>query len=119
MDDFTFFLTDNGNNQGEYWGYCSDECQGEIPHPGSQYNLANNNNSVFNEVFSGGLYDLRQFEAGYCVTYDPPARSEGGITNGLYFFLGQRSYIETILENFLLYQFKIYLHDKVTRTPLV
>ena len=114
MDDFTFFLTDNGNNQGEYWGYCSDECQGETPHPGSQYNLANNNNSDFNEVFSGGLYDLRQFEAGYCVTYDPPARSEGGITNGLYFFLGQRSYIETTLENFLLYQFKIYLHDKVT-----
>ena len=99
--------------QREYWGYCSNDCNGEQPKPESPFNLASDNNSVFREAFSGGFYDLRQFEAGYCITYDPPTRSEGGISNGLYFFLGQTSFQETAFDKFLIYEFKVYLHDKV------
>ena len=111
-DNFSVFTTNTG---AEYWGYCSDQCDGEVPRPDSEYNLAWVDSQLFSTAWSDDLYDLRQYEAGYCVTYDPPMKSNGGISNGLYFLLGQKSLIRNSNSNYMMYSFDVYLHDKVIR----
>ena len=104
----------------EYWGYCSDECNGEIPGPDSEYNIAKDTD-VFKAAWSEGLYDLRKYEPGYCFTYDPPNKSKNGINNGLYILLGHEKLIQpftydTIYKrdsSYITHSFEIYLHDKV------
>ena len=107
----------------EFWGNCKDECKGEMPEPESEYNIAKDND-LFNTAWSEGLYDLRQFEAGYCFTYDPPQQSRSGVSNGLFFMLGHKHLIKEYVNDsqylsrdssYLLYSFNIYLHEKVGR----
>ena len=121
------FRTDQDNNiftsgslKSEFWGYCSDACQGEMPGPESDYNLAKET-PVFSSAWSQALFDLRQFEAGHCFTYDPPAESESGINNGLYILLGRESLIQPFTKqtkyardsSYMTYSFNIFLHEKV------
>ena len=70
-DNFSKFTTSTG---AEFWGYCSDQCDGQAPGPDSEFNLALVNSELFRSAWSGALYDLRVYEPGYCVTYDPPNR---------------------------------------------
>ena len=108
----------------EFWGNCKDECNGEMPEPDSEYNIAKDDD-LFNSVWSEGLYDLRQFEAGYCFTYDPPQQSGSGVTNGLYILLGHKDLLKDFSKgnieryardsSYMMYSFDIYLHDKVDR----
>ena len=102
------------------WGNCNSKCNGEQPHPSSPYNLANGNIAAFTRAWSDGFYNLGAFEDGYCVTYDPPNSSQGGITNGLYFLMGHKSsmkdlenYKSSSSSNYMMYSFDIYLHEKV------
>ena len=105
----------------EYWGACRPECRGEMPSAESEYNLAKDT-ETFNSVWTHGLYDLRQYEAGFCFTYDPPKKSASGVSNGLYFLLGH-DHLSIDYKNiskhrardssFLLFSFDIYLHEKV------
>ena len=107
----------------EYWGACRPECRGEMPSAESEYNLAKDT-ETFNSVWTHGLYDLRQYEAGFCFTYDPPKKSASGVSNGLYFLLGH-DHLSIDYKNiskhsardssFLLYSFDIYLHEKVLK----
>ena len=105
----------------QYWGYCSNICNGETPSPDSPYNLANGIDSQFSEAWSEQLYDLRKFEPGYCITYDPPSMSKGGVSNGLYFLLGQKNFFQDYdsstkyskYSKYMMYSFEVYLHEKV------
>ena len=93
-----------------------------MPEPDSEYNIAKDD-ALFNSAWSQGLYDLRQFEAGYCFTYDPPQQSGSGATNGLYILLGHNYLIKDFYKenldryardsSYMMYSFEIYLHDKV------
>ena len=104
----------------EYWGACKPECRGEMPSAESEYNLAKDT-EIFNSVWTDGLYDLQQYEAGFCFTYDPPQKSESGLSSGLYFMLGH-NHLSVDYKNiskhvardssFLLFSFDIYLHEK-------
>ena len=122
-----FFRTDqdnviftSGSLKSEFWGYCSKECNGEMPGPESDYNLAKET-PVFSSAWSQALFDLRQFEAGHCFTYDPPQESESGINNGLYILLGRESLIKPYTKqtkyardsSYMTYSFNIFLHEKV------
>ena len=92
-----------------------------MPSAESEYNLAKDT-ETFNSVWTHGLYDLRQYEAGFCFTYDPPKKSASGVSNGLYFLLGH-DHLSIDYKNiskdtardssFLLFSFDIYLHEKV------
>ena len=92
-----------------------------MPSAESEYNLAKDT-GLFNSVWTHGLYDLRQYEAGFCFTYDPPKKSASGVSNGLYFLLGH-DHLTIDYKNiskhfardssFLLFSFDIYLHEKV------
>ena len=104
----------------EYWGYCSDDCNGEMPSPDSDYNLAKDTD-IFRVAWSEGLYDPRKYEPGYCFTYDPPNESKNGINEGLYILLGHEKLIQPFTSNtiynrdssYITHSFEIYLHDKV------
>ena len=129
-DNFSIFTTNTG---AEFWGYCSPKCNGQVPGPDSEFNLALVDSEMFGRAWSGDLYDLRVYEAGYCVTYDPPNRqpsffrsylnsisvficcfrSEGGISNGLYILMGQKSNVQDTHSKYMMYSFDVYLHDKV------
>ena len=114
-------LTSGDSAKHEYWGLCKPECKGEMPAPDSEYNLARDN-EVFNTAWSNGVYGLMQYQAGFCYTYDPPKKSGRGVSNGLYFMLGNKKLFQDY-ENmsryisrdssYLLYSFDIYLHEKV------
>ena len=96
-----------------------------MPSAESEYNLAKDT-EIFNSVWTDGLYDLQQYEAGFCFTYDPPQKSESGLSNGLYFMLGHKNLFQDYrfmiddrsmqnakYSSYLLYSFDIYLHEKV------
>ena len=93
-----------------------------MPHPGSEYNLAKDD-ELFNSVWNHGVYNFLRYEGGFCHTYDPPHKSGSGTSNGLYFMLGYASYLKDysspkiIIEkdsSYLMSGFEIYLHDKVS-----
>ena len=69
-----------------------------MPGPESDYNLAKET-PVFSPAWSQALFDLRQFEAGHCFTYDPPAESESGINNGLYIIMIKMYFIIIIIRS--------------------
>ena len=110
-----------GRGKYDYWGECKPQCKGENPGPTSKYNLARNNKS-FNTAWSNGLYNLGQYDAGFCYTYDPPQKSGSGVSNGLYFMLGHDGFLKDYdkkkerhnkYSSFMMYSFDIYLHEKV------
>ena len=110
-----------GRGKYDYWGECKPQCEGENPGPTSKYNLARNNKS-FNTAWSNGLYNLGQYDAGFCYTYDPPQKSGSGVSNGLYFMLGHDGFLKDYDKkkerhnkdsSFMMYSFDIYLHEKV------
>ena len=118
-EDNTIFSS--GSLKSEYWGYCSDQCRGEMPGPESEYNLAKET-PLFSPSWSEALFDLRQFEAGHCFTYDPPQESESGINNGLYILLGHEALVRPWTSkktkyardsSYMTYSFNIFLHEKV------
>ena len=82
-----------GRGKYDYWGECKPQCKGENPGPTSKYNLARNN-KAFNTAWSNGLYNLGQYDAGFCYTYDPPQKSGSGVSNGLYFMLGHDGFLK-------------------------
>ena len=94
------------NQDQDSWGYCSGICKGESPDPESKYNLAGRG---FDQVWKSDFYDLRSYEAGLCHTYNPPQKSEFGVTNRLYFLLGQ---IQDMEHNYMLFNFLIFFHEK-------
>ena len=94
-----------------------------MPGPGSDYNLAKET-PLFSPAWSQALFDLRQFEAGHCFTYDPPQESESGINNGLYILLGHEALVRPFItetkeskyardSSYMTYSFNIFLHEKV------
>ena len=99
------------------WGKCRPECQGEMPGPDSEYNIARDTER-FATAWGHGLYNLRRFETGFCFTYDPPEKSGRGVSNGLYIMLGHedlgvyKNKLKIGIIN-MLYSFDIYLHEKV------
>ena len=105
----------------EFWGYCHKDCNGEMPGPDSEYNLAKDTD-LFRSAWSEGLYDLRKYEPGYCFTYDPPSESGNGINNGLYILLGHENLIQPFTydnifkrdSSYITHSFEIFLHDKVS-----
>ena len=94
------------NQDQDFWGYCDSQCKREVPEPGSKYNLAG---PGFDHLWNSDFYDLRSYEAGLCHTYNPPDRSEYGITNRLYFLLGQ---LQDKANNYMLFNFEVFLHEK-------
>ena len=122
FDNNSIFTLKEDNH--EYWGKCKPECKGEMPRPESEYNLARDDD-LFNSAWSNGRYDLLKWGGGFCFTYDPPHKSESGVSNGLYFMLGheylfKEYHRDNILSHtardssFLLYSFDIYLHERVS-----
>ena len=82
-----------------------------MPEPHSQYNLA----AWEHQLWSSVLLDLRTYEPGYCHTYDPPALSEPGTENGLYFLLGhQDRVVNDSASRYMMHSFNIFLHHKVS-----
>ena len=91
----------------EFWSYCSDDCtDGQIAHPGSNFNLARRENM---DIWSSQFFDLRTWESGLCHTYDPPDKSGQGIQNRLYFLLGYRNMKS---DSKMMLGYDIYIHEK-------
>ena len=55
-----------------FWGYCPQDCNGELPVPSSPFNLAK---SKYANLWSSFFFDLNDWENGLCHTYDPPEKS--------------------------------------------
>ena len=105
---------------------CPPKCTGEMPSPDSKYNLARDD-ELFNSAWSHGLYDLMDYGAGFCFTYDPPDKSKSGVSDGLYFMLGNKDLFKDYSEStnhssnkytsrdssYFLLSFDIFLHEKV------
>ena len=110
-DDFSVYY----EGESDFWSYCDPRCRGERPEPDSEYNLAAG--AEHGKVWTSVLLDLRTYEPGYCHTYDPPAASQPGRENGLYFLLGK---MDNLVNNsdgqYMMYSFNIFLHDKVSLT---
>ena len=85
----------------EDWGYCSDNCRGEVPEPRSPYNLATRE-----DIWTSSFYDLRTWDAGLCYTYDPPSKSRTDLTARLIALIGNKNYSNSVTS------FDIYLHDR-------
>ena len=66
------------------WGYCDPNCKGESPEPLSQYNLAKSDNT---DLWTSNIYDMNQWENGYCHTYDPPQKSGTELVKRIYFMI--------------------------------
>ena len=60
------------------WGYCTSDCNGQLPGPNSTFNLAR---PEFDDVWEENFFDLRNFGSGYCYTYNPPELTEVGFNN--------------------------------------
>ena len=105
---------------------CPPECNSEMPSPDSKYNIAKDD-ELFNSAWTHGLYDLMEFGAGFCYTYDPPDKSKNGVSEGLYFMLGHKDLFKdySVSHNsdsnrytsrdssYLLLSFDVFLHEKV------
>ena len=125
QEEFSFRTQDNysaltfGRSQNTFWGKCRPECNGETPSPDSPYNLAKDSED-FKSAWSYGLYNLKDWESGFCYTYDPPQKSERGVSNGLYILLGHNHLLnwnptkwDAKDSHVFTYSFDIYLHEKV------
>ncbi len=82
------------------WGYCGRHCKGESPEPSSKYNLAK---SDYTDLWTSSIYDLNQWENGFCHTYDPPEKSRTNLMKRIYFMIAT-------IDNFDNYD--IFLHEK-------
>ena len=101
-------MTDNGtkyfSKRGEQkWGYCPKDCHGEKANWSSPFNLASRDN-----MWEGGLFDLRSWDVGICHTYNPPEPSDADLTSRLALLLGS----VTSPGSYWLDSFQVYLHEK-------
>ena len=83
------------------WGYCPDNCSGQVAEPASDFNLARRE-----EVWQGRIVDLRTWDAGICYTYEPPGKSRTDVTSQLFAFLGASQNKDSVIT------FDLYLHEK-------
>ena len=88
------------------WGYCSEDCNGEIPSKESEYNLAS---EKYSSLWEEDLYSLEEYGAGRCHTYNPDDVSLTGFKGVLLTYLGK--FGDTLSKNEL-YGFQIFLHEK-------
>ena len=93
---------DHWERTDNFWGYCPEECNGELPGPSSPYNLAKFN---YANLWSSHFFDLNAWENGLCHTYDPPEKTNTGKVNRAYFMI---SYLAHASNN----DYDIFLHDK-------
>ena len=92
------------SERGEWkWGYCPKGCHGEKANWSSPYNLAGRE-----EMWEGGLFDLRSWDVGICHTYHPPQLSDLAPTSRLVLLLGS---VADTASNWL-DSFQVYLHEK-------
>ena len=89
-------------NDRNSWGYCDSSCKGESPEPSSKYNLAK---SGFTDLWTSSIYDLNQWENGYCHTYNPPEKSGTDLIKRIFFMTAE---IFDSWDN----DFDIFLHEK-------
>ena len=68
------------------WGYCSEDCNGEIPSKESEYNLAS---EKYSSLWEEDLYSLEEYGAGRCHTYNPDDVSLTGFKGVLLTYLGK------------------------------
>ena len=94
----------SGNSK---WGYCSSECDGQMPDPSSKFNLAS---LAFNGFWEENFFDLRNFGAGYCYTYNPPELTKVEFKNRFFMLLGNRKLHNKFGALFV--GFEVYLHEK-------
>ena len=71
-----------------FWGYCPPNCNGELPHPSSPYNLTK---SEHLGLWTSHFYDLRSWENGFCHTYNPEEKSEIDFLGRVYFMMANTS----------------------------
>ena len=85
------------------WGYCPKGCHGERANWSSPYNLAGRE-----ELWEGGLFDLRSWDVGICHTYHPPQPSDTELTSRLVLLLGS---VADPASHWL-DSFQVFLHEK-------
>ena len=99
--------TDENNTYiSQTWGYCSQDCNGEVPAQDSKYNIASKEYSF---LWEEDLYSLEEYGAGRCHTYNPESVSLTGFKGVMLAQLGQLgdSHSKNLLDGF-----KIFLHEK-------
>ena len=85
-----------------FWGYCPQECNGELPIPSSPFNLAK---SKYANLWSSFFFDLNDWENGLCHTYDPPEKSKTEKLKRAYFMM---SYLTEVKDN----DYVIFIHEQ-------
>ena len=97
--------------QGHY-GYCNNQCNGEIPAKSRPEHLVN---PLFDKLWSSNIYDLHAWKAGVCHTYTPNEKFVPGSEGQLYAFIGDG--VKTP-RRFLL-GYEMYLHDQKVKNHLI
>ena len=83
------------------WGYCPENCNGEVPGPASRWNLAKSN---YSNIWTSYFYDLTSWDNGLCHTYDPPEKSAPDFLSRIYFMMAS---IEAGFEDY-----DVFIHEK-------
>ena len=83
-------ISDDQNHDQDNFGYCPDNCAGEMPGPSSPYNLATSKHRQF---WYSHIYDLSSYENGYCHTFNPPHKSIPGLENRMYFMINNITWL--------------------------
>ena len=77
-------IEDDGLPNYDIFGYCLNQCSGELPGPSSPYNLARHKHG---DLWRSFFYDLSSYDNGHCHTYNPPVETPPVFTQRLYFML--------------------------------
>ena len=83
-------ISDDQDHDQDNFGYCPDNCAGEMPSPSSPYNLAA---SKHRQYWYSHFYDLSSYENGYCHTFNPPHKSVPGLENRVYFMINNITWL--------------------------
>ena len=89
----------------DYYGHCSPECDGSVPHPTASKNMAG---PLFEKLWHRRLFDLDVWGSGHCLTYTPHQKYPSGRQGQLYAYMGNGEKTHYLS----LKGYDIYLHSK-------
>lgn len=85
----------------EHWGFCTEDCNGEIPEWENSGNLAH---ELHEDKWEERLFDLDRWGNGRCFTYESNTKHEKGPNGNFYAYLANKY---STIDNY-----NIYLHSK-------